>query len=476
MKKVFSYFNLLITLLLSGKAGQTFAQDTKERNALMFTKVRDLINTQKGDSLYALLNNDFQAKFTKDVFMGILKNNLYPLGAIKESSSIDYGTGISSYKAVCTDAVLEFKIGTDKAGKISALRFLPFAERAAPKNYVVPSNNPMKTALDSAVDQIARQYINKATTVGLSIGIVKDGRVTTYGYGSTTKEKNNIPGDEAVFEIGSISKTFTATLLAYYAHAHKVALSDPIVKYLPDSVAANKNLENITLQMLANHTSGLPRVPENLVLNMSTMLDPYKNYHKAQLYAYLKDCKPESIPGEKYAYSNLGTGLLGTILEGVSGLTYEQMIIEVICKPLGMTSTYQHPSTAQQQRQVNVHNEKADVVNMWDMDALAGAGAIRSTTNDMLEYCMANMEKNKSDLSQAIEMTHHVTYVGDMSIGLGWHMKKEPHMVYWHNGGTGGCSSYACMVPDKKIALVVLSNATESTDATALGILSKLSE
>jgi CubicO group peptidase (beta-lactamase class C family) len=467
-----SHYLLILILLITMPA---HAQNKENVNDSLFTIVKNYINVQNGDALYGMLNDDFKAKFPKETFSSVLKSGLYPLGAIIQSSFIDIKDGVSSYKTECTNAMLQFKIGADKDGKIAHLQFLPYKEPAASKNYKVPSDNPMKTALDSQVDNIARAYINKVTTVGLSIGIVKDGETHFYGYGATAKDNGHIPAPDAIFEIGSITKTFTATLLAYYVKEHKVELSDPITKYLPDSVAANKNLQQITLQMLANHTSGLPRLPSNLILNATTMADPYKDYNKEQLFAYLKNCELTSIPGGKYSYSNLAAGLLGTILERVSRQTYEQMVTGVICNPLEMKNTMQHPDAQQKELLVKTHNDKGEPVLMWNMDALAGAGALRSSTRDMLLYAQANMKGKKGSLSKAMQLTHIVTYDKEMTIGLGWHMGKIKDDSYiWHNGGTGGSSSYMAFSPDKKIAVVVLSNSAENTDATGQDIFKAL--
>jgi len=448
----------------------SFGQNKQRTNDSIFQEVSSLINARDGDSLYTLLNDDFKSKFRKDAFTGFLKDNLYPLGKMKEYSFIDRKEGISSYKIVYAKATLEFSMEVDEDGKISSLRFLPYKEPVATKSFAAATNNPMKTTLDTDVDHIATQYINKANTVGLCIGILKNGTTAIYGYGATAKENNHIPDSEAIFEIGSITKTFTAVLLAYYVGQNKLSLSDPITKYLPDSVAANKNLQAITLQMLSNHTSGLARIPDNM--QYADLLNPYKNYNRQQLFTYLKDCKLQSVPGEKYAYSNLGAGLLGVILENASGQTYEQMVSSVICKPLAMSNTFQHANKPQKERLVSVYNATGEPVIMWDMDALAGAGGLKSTMHDMLLYAEENMTDDKTDLSNAFALTHKITYDKEMSVGLGWHKVKTDNMdCYWHNGGTGGSSSYIGFVPDKKIAVIVLSNAVESVDVLAGNIL-----
>ncbi len=469
-------FLFLSLIGLFGSRHTSLAQGSQERNEDIFVQVIAHINDHRSDLVYNMLNGSFRVKYTSEVFAGVLETNLYPLGKITTHELMNYNNGLSRYKVTAGSTLLEFRISLDDSDMIAGLRFLPYKEAASSKTVLVPTDNPLQTKQDRRIDTIARRYINQSTTVGMSIGIYKGDNSYFYGYGSTEKGHNHIPGSDAIFEIGSITKTFTATLLAYYVGEHKVALSDPITKYLPDSVAANKELQQITLQMLANHTSGLPRLPSNLELSNTTMINPYKTYNKEQLFAALKDCKLQSVPGEKYTYSNLAAGLLGAILERVSGISYEQMTTNIICKSFNMTSTMQHPDSAEADRQVAVYNDRGTPVVMWDFDALAGAGALRSTTHDMLLYARANMEQDKTNLGKAIALTHNITCATEMNVGLGWHMNKFPDgtTYYWHNGGTGGSSSYIAFIVEKNIAVVLLSNAATTTDDTGIDLLKLL--
>ena len=475
MKSILRTFLTPLILLLVMSV-RTSAQHEEAVNDSLFNLVKKEINAQNGEAIYAMLSTDFQANISKEQFTGILKANLYPLGAIVETTYLGYTDNRSNYKAVCPNGVLEFRITGDKDGKIAGLRFLPYKEPVGTKDYVVPSNNPMQSHIDSAVDRIARVYMNKVNTVGMSIGIIRKGTAATYGYGSIAVNSDKIPDADAIFEIGSVTKTFTATLLAYYANEHKVGLNDAITKFLPDSVAANKDLQQVTLQMLANHTSGLPRLPDNLFTSATNMQNPYKDYDREKLYAYLKKCKIKSGSGGKYAYSNLGAGLLGSILEDVSGKSYEQMVTDIICTPLGMSSTYTHPSAMQAERQVAVHDDKGKPVVMWDMNVLAGAGAVRSTVHDMVLYVLANMQNQNGKLPEAMDLTHKLTYEKEVTVGLGWHIVKGKSTVCWHNGGTGGCSTMVTFDPAKQTGVVVLANSAESTDAVGQQILAVLQQ
>ena len=326
--------------------------------------------------------------------------------------------------------------------------------------------------MDKNIETAARKYIQKSNTVGVIIGIIDSGKTYTYSYGETIKHNGKLPNADNFFEIGSITKTFTATLLAYYVNEGKIKLTDPVIKFLPDSVAANPQLRSITLLELANHTSGLARLPDNLVPHAADPLNPYKDYTKELLYAYLKTCTLESKPGEKYNYSNLGVGLLGNILETINGEPFSQMVREVISKPLLMYSTDQYLNPLLAPRFVQVYNAGGQPTGPWDFDVLAACGALRSTLNDMLLYAKANLHPGTDKLSKAIMLTHKVTFSKDVKIALAWHIITVNGVeYYYHNGITNGSNCFMAFNPEKNIAVVVLSNAVESTDELGTGIL-----
>jgi CubicO group peptidase (beta-lactamase class C family) len=169
--------------------------------------------------------------------------------------------------------------------------------------------------------------------------------------------------------------------------------------------------------------------------------------------------------------------LLGNILENVSGELFSQMVREIICKPLEMYSTDQYLNPLLAPRFVQVYNTAGLPTVGWDFDVLAPCGALRSTLNDMLLYAKANLHPGTDELGKAIALTHKITFTKDVKIGLAWHIIRVNGVEYYfHNGGTNGSSSFLAFNPDKNIAVVVLSNAAESTDALGTGILEKLVE
>ena len=442
----------------------------------VFQQVKKYFNQKNADAIYNMAGVDFQKELTIDAFSDVTGKQLFPLGEITESSLLSFvNNNVATYKLKFASMTLQLMMSLDKRDKLDLFLFQDYHEPAADKTALVATTNPMISDMDKRVDSVARLYIQKSNTVGLRIGIIAKGKVATYGYGETIKGNGKIPNDDNFFELGSITKTFTAILLAYDVEAGKVKLTDPIINFLPDSVAANPELRSVTLLNLVNHTSGLERIPDNLIPNATDPRNPYKDYTLKLLYQYLKTCKLKSKPGEQYAYSNLGVGLLGSILEMVSQKPYEELVRETICKPLDMFSTGQYLNPLLLPRFVQVYDTQGLPTPGWDFDVLAPCGALRSTMNDMLIYAKANLHPGADALSEAIQITHRITFNNDVKIAMAWHIITINGVDYiFHNGGTNGSSSFLAFNTEKNIAVVVLSNAAESTDAVGTGILKKI--
>jgi CubicO group peptidase (beta-lactamase class C family) len=464
------FFITSIPLLSSAQSRQQQKVDS------VFQQVKKYFNQKNADAIYNMAGAGFQNDLTIDAFTEVANKQLFPLGEIKESSLLSFfNNTTATYKLTFASITLQLLMNLDKQDKLELFLFQEYIAPPGDKTALVASSNPLKTDMDKNVDSAARVYIQKSNTVGLCIGVIKNGITSTYGYGETIKGAGKIPNADNFFEIGSITKTFTAILLAYYVDEGKVKLTDPITKFLPDSVAANPELQSITLLNLINHTSGLERIPDNLIPHATDPLNPYKDYTIKLLSDYLKTCQLKSKPGTQYAYSNLGVGLLGSILEGISQESFERMVTEVICKPLGMYSTAQYLNPLLAPRFVQVYNAQGDATPAWDFDVLAACGALRSTLNDMLLYTNANLHPGTDKLSKAIALTHKITFSKDVKIAMAWHIITVNGIDYiYHNGITNGSNCFLAFNPQKNIAVVVLSNAVESTDGVGTDILKKI--
>lgn len=306
--------------------------------------------------------------------------------------------------------------------------------------------------------------IKEGRNSSIVIGIVDNNGTHYFAFGN--KSINGSPADEhTIYEIGSITKVFTATLLAQQVLDGKLKLDDPVKKFLPDSIKfPSRNNVEITLGNLSDHTSSLPRMPTNFA--PKNQENPYADYTVAQLYAFLSGYTLPRDIGSAYEYSNLAQGLLGHILALNAGMPYEKLMIKTIAKPLGMKETKITFDSKMKKNLAIGYNQGKEVEN-WDIPTLAGAGAIRSSTFDMLKFLSANMGIMKSKLLPAMNMTHQVRHnkAGDMRVGLGWIIAKGKNGdVIWHNGGTGGYRTFAGFVKETGTGVVVMTNSTTGAD------------
>ena len=318
---------------------------------------------------------------------------------------------------------------------------------------------------DSAIRALVRARMEASHSAGVVIGLLEpDGRTRflvegTAGPGRTLDA-------ESVFEIGSITKVFTGTLLAEMVQRGEVALADPVAKHLPASVRVpSRNGQEITLERLALQNSGLPRLPGNL--RPASMANPYADYTVAQLYEFLNEYQLPRAPGESYEYSNLGGGLLGHVLALRAATGYEELVRQRILEPLGMTSTAITLTPALRTRLVAGHNALGDTVPPWDLPTLAGAGALRSTAVDLLRFAAAAL-RGQGPVPSALRMAMAPRApAGPMTIGLLWQRlavnrraagEASTDTIVWHNGGTGGFRTFLGLSPRAGRAVVVLTN------------------
>jgi D-alanyl-D-alanine-carboxypeptidase/D-alanyl-D-alanine-endopeptidase len=318
------------------------------------------------------------------------------------------------------------------------------------------------------VDRIDRQH----QSVGIVVGIIgREGR-RVIAYGHLEKEDSRPVNGDTIFEIGSETKVFTALLLADMVQGGEVALHDPVAKYLPANVKMpERNGRSITLVDLATHTSGLPRLPQNL--SPKDPSDPYADYSVEQLYEFLAGYQLTRDIGSQYEYSNLGGGLLGHVLALRGGMSYEALVESRICAPLGMSSTRITLTPEMKARLAKGYDAAMEPAENWDLPTLAGAGALRSTANDMLIFMAANLGYTKTSLAPALAAMLQVrrpTGQAGLEIALGWHiLSANGKEIAWHNGGTGGYRSYMGFDPKARGGVVLLSNASTPAGVDDIG-------
>jgi serine-type D-Ala-D-Ala carboxypeptidase/endopeptidase len=324
--------------------------------------------------------------------------------------------------------------------------------------------------IDGVVKESAKKFMSDPRSVGLSVGVIKDGRSRTYNFGEVEKGTKKRPSQHTIYELASITKTFTGVLLAQAAVEGKVKLDDDVRKYL-DGSYPNLEFEGkpVRLFHLINHTSRLPFVmPDRPELFRNP--DPYElpkiltaiesAYTRENFYEDLHQVKLDKEPGSEFKYSNSAAQLLGYVLEKVYGMPYEQIVITKIARPLGMTETKITLTASERKRLAKGHYDNGSVALPGTPQSQA-AGALRSSVSDMLRYMRYHLSEN----DEVIKLSHQTTW-GDIKYyasGLNWQMNKTPggQRRIWQNGGSFGFSSYCAVFPELRLGIVLLANESD---------------
>ena len=237
---------------------------------------------------------------------------------------------------------------------------------------------------------------------GIVVGVIEPSGRRVVAYGNLAKGDPRTLDGDTIFEIGSITKVFTSLLLADMVNRKEVTLDDPAAKCLPESVKMpERSGKSITLHDLSTHSSGLPRLPSNL--KPKDLRNPYADYSVDDLYQFLSGYTLPRDPGSELEYSNLGAGLLGHLLACRAGTDYESLIRIRITQPLGMPDTGITLSSSMKQRMATGHTAMLAPAANWDLPTLAGAGALRSSANDMLTFLEAFLGYKESPLAPAMK-------------------------------------------------------------------------
>jgi serine-type D-Ala-D-Ala carboxypeptidase/endopeptidase len=277
-------------------------------------------------------------------------------------------------------------------------------------------------------------------------------------------------GSDTVFEIASITKVLTSLLLADMVQRREVTFNDPVAKYLPASLRLHQRGRPITLLDLASYTSGLPIMPGNMPPKWWTLPDPMIDYTEDKLYEFLSSYVPEYEPGTRYEYANLGFGLLGIALARRAGKSYEELLIERVCNPLGLSHTRVTLSDDMRRHLVQPHDLKLKPTPLWDMPAMPGMGALRSNARDLTVFLTACMELKRMPLSQAMARlieTRTPTRLAGTEAALGWFVTSaQGEEFVWKTGGSGGCNSFIGFSTRNRRGAIVLSNFRWSDQGT----------
>jgi len=354
------------------------------------------------------------------------------------------------------------------------------------QNYLlkVPIDNKLLISLDTLVEQSVLEFMKHKARVGISIGIIKDGKPYFYNYGSVQKDKSELPTENTVYELASITKTFGASLLAEAVLNRKVSFDDDIRKYLKEDYPnLSYNGKPITLLNLVNLTSGLPNwMPDKDIFGKSDpdsipyILDSvHTSYSRQDFYKDLKNVKLQLLPGSIVRHCNTAAQLLGYIMEIVYNDSYENLLKTHFTKPLKMKNTFllsagKHPS-----KMAKGYDGKGREMPVIDWEAMRVAASLASSSSDMLKYMAFQLNEKNA----VAKLSHQPTFgnVDDGAIALNWKVRKAKsgERSISHTGGSLGFSSYMVLYPDVNSGIILLSNeADQGTQNELISLSDKI--
>ncbi len=340
-------------------------------------------------------------------------------------------------------------------------------------------NNPQLSATDKAVHKAYLTYQKDLNTVGLSIGLYKNGTAHFYGYGETALGSGSIPNQNTFFEIGSITKTFTSIAAVNMLLEKGQTIENPIRTYLPsDLPTLGRDGIEVSFKHLMTHTSGLPYFPDNFGTKYYTgnIHKEFEKYDRNKMFTWLLNTPLMTKPFTTWEYSNGAMGLLGELMALNYGKSYGAILAEKLLKPLQLNDTKTDKSQTDSNRWATGYSKGKEAPYWNTLNAMDGAGVLKSTASDMIKYGLANLNPPNTPLGKAITQSHQVTFLPFTQAGavkingrLGWfqliHNDLPNETFIWHNGGTGGFSSDIFINKRTNSILVLLYNTDAGTQA-----------
>ena len=360
--------------------------------------------------------------------------------------------------------------------------------------------DPVRRVLRERVDEYGQ-------SVGIVAGIIRGINRYPYAYGTLNRGTIRRVSSMTVFEIGQLSSLYTTAMLSLMAQRGDVDLTDRVSAYLPDSVTVPTTPfgRPILIEHLATHTSGLPRMPDNLVSDDPD--DPLKGYSVDLMYEFLgryaetqrnglesletgsryETEDPFDLEG-RYAYSDLGMGLLGHVLERAAGASYDELIRELLGDPIKLANTANAPTQSMGTYMANGHDDARRPVPAWSDTALVGGTGLRSNLLDMMTLVSANMGiiyALPEDFTEDDSTRYHASFdslivardstdVAGVRTALGWKVRQDDRgrNIHWLTGRTNGFYAFAAFIKAWRKGVVVLSNSSADIEDIGFHLLS----
>jgi CubicO group peptidase (beta-lactamase class C family) len=426
-----------------------FAQT--ENYKIAINNFKENFNTEKYNEIFNSFDSEMQKALPIDKTNQFLIGLKSQVGNIENTEFIKYEKGTyASFKTKFESAILNINLSLNKLNQVNGLYIKPYEEEIKTENKTI---NVLNSFPKEIAENIYSKSKNFPNNTQLSIAIIRNGKTNYYGIIKVNDSIKAFENQNRIFEIGSLTKVFTSTVLSSLVVDNKIKLTDNINSFYPFDFKDNVK---INFESLANHTSGLPRLPENLDLSNET--NPYKKYGNKEIEDYLKNLlKLENSNSKKYLYSNLGAGILGNTLGLTQKTSFQNLLQKRIFDKYKMENSFMSSQNLEG-KLVKGLNENGEIISNWDFDSLFGGGGILSCTEDLAKFASAQLNPKNKELS--LTRTPTFTINEKMKIGLGWHILKSENNqeLIWHNGGTGGYSSSMSINIKEKTAVIILSN------------------
>lgn len=470
-----------IILILFLASSYLSGQQEKTEYKLSSSTLIEHYNNDDYQSIFDMFSKEMQDALPLEQTNAFFTGLKWQVGKISNADFVSHDSlGYSQYKTTFEKAILALNISLDEKSFIQGLFIKPYVEESniieAKDNQLISQDSLISEEQSKLIFDLVKPF---PINTELSIAMIENGEVSYFGLTRNRDTLSPISNSTSVFEIGSITKVFTSTLLANAIVNDKLQLNDNVSNYL--DFAFHNNTE-LSFKSLANHTSGLPRQPTNFESKITEPQNPYKDYHAKDLEAYFINSLeiPEELKG-KFAYSNLGSSLLSHALSEIQDLSFDSLLHIQIFDPLNMENSTTIHSNITNELVKGLDPEGNETSN-WEFSAMSGAGAILSNVEDLSKFALAQFDPNNKGMVLTQQKTYTIS--NNSGIGLGWHIINHESGAtwHWHNGGTGGYSSSMALDIDKKNGIIILSNVSAfhsngaNIDNLCFGLLEMLDE
>ncbi len=458
---------LLFVVLAFNAVAETSIADVRAHQTLKDSFIKSY-NAGEFNALYAMATKLYQQRVNEQEFVAWLQDSRNRSGKINSSQLTDDLSSVKYFLLKGELQTLRFELSAASATQFNDVDFVVLNSSSRP---IMASTNPRRSKLEKQVDAALQNLSGDPRSVGFSVGIYHQKQSYVFHYGTTEHGKSKLPTSDTRYEIASISKTFTGTLLAQAVIEKKLTLDDDIRMYL-DGDYANLAFdgEPIRIKHLLNHQSGLPAIfPDDPAIFADQNYEqiPYRiiaarsGYTRERFLTDLRAFKLTAKPGSQFRYSNASADLAALILEKLYQKPFSQLLTERLFTPLAMHSSELQVAQIEHPRLAFGYNENAKLMPR-NICMIGADGGIRATVDDLLGYLRYHLDES----TPAVALSHAVTHgaLPKYAVGLNWQMKTDWRGVrqLWQSGGSFGFSSYAILYPEQDLAIIILSNESDS--------------